>query len=113
MIKDGSVKVNNDIVTNPATKVIPGQDAIMVKGRKITVDAKPHLYYFAVNKPSGYICSMVSSRDFDPDKRVVDLLNKWLAEKGAKLAKKVRAVAWCGVTFCHVDHTHKRKQGLG
>jgi 23S rRNA pseudouridine2605 synthase len=88
LIKDGKVKVNDDLVTNPATKVTPGQDTITVKGRRITVNAKPHLYYFAVNKPSGYICSMVSSKD--PDKRVVDLLNKWLAEKGAKLAKKVR-----------------------
>lgn len=75
LIKDGVVEVNGIVIKDPATKV-GSNDAIAVKGHLLQQQEEKTCYYFAVNKPRGYICSNSSERA--PDKRAVDLLQPWL-----------------------------------
>ncbi len=78
LIAQGKVKVNKQVITEQGIKVDAAKDVIEVDGKRIAVgDAKPLLYYFALNKPSGYVCSNVSSK---PGKRAVDLLEPWLRD---------------------------------
>ncbi len=75
-MKQGAVKVNGAVVTDPATKVDSNKDILQVHGRPISKPAVVGYHYFAVNKPPGYICSNVSNKA--PGKRAVDLLQPWL-----------------------------------
>ncbi len=52
-IKDGSVKVNEAVVTELGTKIDPDKDQIEVQGKLIK--AKNDLIYIALNKPTGYV----------------------------------------------------------
>jgi len=68
LVKQGQVKVNNEIITEPGHKV-SGKDEVKVNGKKISL-AK-NLVYILLNKPKDYI----TTTD-DPQKRktVLDLV---------------------------------------
>lgn len=75
LVKQGLVKVNNEVVTNPAHRV-SGKDEVKVKGKKVFL-AK-NLVYILLNKPKDYI----TTTD-DPQKRktVLDLIRKASPER--------------------------------
>ena len=58
-----------------------------VRGKPLVAAPKAELYYFAVHKPPGYICSNICRNE---NKRAVDLLKPWLEEWEAKKKAKVR-----------------------
>lgn len=66
----------------------PEKDLVSVSGKKLAVSTAPKLYYFMVNKPKGYICSSVETQE-GRGKRVVDLLEPWLADWGRRNTEKV------------------------
>ncbi len=68
-IKRGRVVVNGQVVTEPGTRALWGQDQIQVDGRP--VPGPPEKVYLLLNKPFGYICALS-----DPQGRpvVIDLL---------------------------------------
>lgn len=75
LIKDGSVKINGEVVTEPGRK--------MAGGEKVTVNGKPvhlasNLIYILLNKPKDYI----TTTD-DPQKRktVLDLIKRATHER--------------------------------
>jgi 23S rRNA pseudouridine2605 synthase len=70
IIAEGRVSVNGEVVSVPGSKVLPG-DTVLVDGKP--VQAENRRYYFALNKPPGYICSSA-----DPQGRplALDLLPK-------------------------------------
>jgi 23S rRNA pseudouridine2605 synthase len=75
IVKEGKVKVNNELVTEPGHKVA-ATDEVRVNGRKIFL-AK-NLVYILINKPKDYI----TTTD-DPQKRktVLDLIGKATTER--------------------------------
>ena len=75
MVKDGKVKVNNELVTEPGHKVSP-TDEVKFNGKKIFL-AK-NLVYILLNKPKDYITTTV-----DPQNRktVLDLISRGRAIK--------------------------------
>lgn len=75
IVKEGKVKVNNELVTEPGHKV-SATDEVRVNGRKIFL-AK-NLVYILINKPKDYI----TTTD-DPQKRktVLDLIGKATTER--------------------------------
>jgi 23S rRNA pseudouridine2605 synthase len=74
-IREGKVKVNNELVTEPGHKVSP-KDEVKVNGKKIFL-AK-NLVYILLNKPKDYI----TTTD-DPQKRktVLDLIHRATTER--------------------------------
>ncbi|KAG1661395.1 hypothetical protein FOA52_005688 [Chlamydomonas sp. UWO 241] len=86
LIERGVVKVNSVVVNTQGALVNPEKDSIQVEGKKVSV-LKPDLFYFMVNKPKGYICSNVDTRDRPEDaagKRVVDILESWMTDFAKK-----------------------------
>jgi 23S rRNA pseudouridine2605 synthase len=75
LVKEGQVKVNNELVTEPGHKVSP-KDEVRVNGKKIFL-AK-NLVYILLNKPKDYITTTE-----DPQKRktVLDLLGNATKER--------------------------------
>ena len=73
MILDGRVRVNGVIVRELGTKVKPGQDIILVDGRRLEIQPK---HYYLFNKPKGVIttCSDEQGRPtvLDYFKRIKD-----------------------------------------
>lgn len=69
LIKDGKVKVNNDIIKELGTKVTR-KDVIIVNGKTITQEEK---VYYVLYKPEGYVST--TNDEFDR-KTVVDLVPK-------------------------------------
>ncbi|GAB4814296.1 hypothetical protein N2152v2_001342 [Parachlorella kessleri] len=80
LIFAGKVKVNGEVVKDPATQVNLAKDKVMVEGRALTAAVVPRKYYFAVNKPKGYICSnkLEWGLEFERGRLVVDLFAEWL-----------------------------------
>lgn len=76
LIEKGEVKVNGTVITTQGYQVDTEKDVISVQGKKVTVDRQKS-YYFMVNKPKGYICSSVETKE-GKGKRAIDLLNPWL-----------------------------------
>ena len=58
-------------------------------GRQVSAAAAARKYYFAVNKPKGYVCAGAASEGRgDADSRlVIDLFEGWLAEWKARQAR--------------------------
>lgn len=54
-IRQGRVRVNNQVVTVLGTRVDPDKDRIAVDGRPATI--RTHYIYIAMNKPKGYVTS--------------------------------------------------------
>ena len=75
MVKQGLVKVNNVVVTEPGYKVT-GQDEVKVNGKRISLSK--NLVYILLNKPKDYI----TTTD-DPQKRktVLDLVKRATSER--------------------------------
>ncbi|MGE9314768.1 pseudouridine synthase [Niabella sp. CJ426] len=75
LIKDGNVKVNGNVITEPGYKMADG-DEVTVNGKKIFITK--NLVYILVNKPKDYI----TTTD-DPQKRktVLDLIKKATQER--------------------------------
>lgn len=75
LIKDGNVKVNGSVITEPGYKMADG-DEVTVNGKKIFITK--NLVYILVNKPKDYI----TTTD-DPQKRktVLDLIKKATQER--------------------------------
>ncbi|OGI17800.1 MAG: hypothetical protein A2255_04605 [Candidatus Melainabacteria bacterium RIFOXYA2_FULL_32_9] len=67
LIKTGKVKINGEVITNPAT-IITNRDSVEVNGKKI----KPLEHKYVIfNKPAGYI---TARRDPHERKTIYDLL---------------------------------------
>jgi 23S rRNA pseudouridine2605 synthase len=75
LVKKGDVKVNDQVVTEPGTKVSPG-DTITVKGKKITPSR--NLVYILLNKPKDYITTL---EDPEGRKTVLDLIKRATDER--------------------------------
>jgi pseudouridine synthase len=71
LIGSGLVKVNGKIVTEMGIRVDPDEDRVEVDQKR--VQASRTLFYIALNKPKGYVCSMKPTRQ-DPD-IVTDLVD--------------------------------------
>lgn len=57
LVLAGKVKVNNQVVTELATKVEPGTDVIAVNGEVIDVHSVDHIY-LVMNKPRAYVTTV-------------------------------------------------------
>ena len=75
MVKEGKVKVNNELVTEPGHKVSP-TDEVKFNGKKIFL-AK-NLVYILLNKPKDYI---TTTDDPQNRKTVLDLISRGRATK--------------------------------
>jgi 23S rRNA pseudouridine2605 synthase len=75
LIKEGKVKVNNELVTEPGHKV-SGKDEIRVNGKKVFL-AK-NLVYILLNKPKDYI---TTTDDPQNRKTVLDLIRRVTDER--------------------------------
>lgn len=75
IIKQGKVKVNNELVTEPGHKVSP-KDDVRVNGKKVFI--QKNLVYILLNKPKDYI----TTTD-DPQKRktVLELISRATEER--------------------------------
>ncbi len=75
LIKQGKVLVNNNIVTEPGTKVSPS-DMVKVSGKKITISK--NFIYILLNKPKDYI---TTTDDPLGRKTVLDLIKHATPER--------------------------------
>ena len=75
LVKNGEVMVNNVVVTEPGTKITPG-DTVTVKGKKITPSR--NLVYILLNKPKDYITTL---EDPEGRKTVLDLIKRATPER--------------------------------
>lgn len=68
LILEGSVSVNNVVMSDLPAFADPEEDVIKVNGQKIKKENK---VYFLLNKPKGYICT-----NFDPEgrKKAIDII---------------------------------------
>ena len=75
IIKEGQIKVNNEVITEPGHKIL-STDQVTVKGKKIIVSK--NLVYILLNKPKDYL----TTTD-DPQKRktVLDLVKNATTER--------------------------------
>ena len=60
IIADGRVSVNGNIITEPGTKVFPG-DKVLLDGKEITPEETKR--YVLLHKPAGYVCSMADEKN--------------------------------------------------
>lgn len=74
LVKDGRVKINGSVVTEPATVVKVGRDKIKVNGQ--TLQETQDKVYFVLHKPKGYICSTVQAPDSSA-KPVLSIFAPW------------------------------------
>ncbi len=70
LIRKGEVKVNDQVITEPGTKVSQ-KDSITIKGKKIT--PSKNLVYILLNKPKDYITTL---DDPEGRKTVLDLIKR-------------------------------------
>lgn len=86
IIQSGSVRINNEVVTELGTKVQPG-DTVHYAGEKISGEAKR---YVLLNKPKDYITTMD-----DPQKRrtVMDLVGRACKERIYPVGRLDRATS--------------------
>ena len=75
LVKQGEVKVNDRVITDPGTKVFP-KDVITVKGKKVT--PSKNLVYILLNKPKDYITTL---EDPEGRKTVLDLIKRATDER--------------------------------
>jgi 23S rRNA pseudouridine2605 synthase/23S rRNA pseudouridine2604 synthase len=68
-IKNGFVKVNDQVVTELGTKIDPDTDQVAVDGRVVKVDMEA--VYIALNKPRGYVTSCKQENE----KIILDLID--------------------------------------
>ena len=75
VIKEGKVKVNNEVVTEPGHKV-SGKDDVRINGKKLFL-AK-NLVYILLNKPKDYI---TTTEDPQGRKTVLDIIGRATTER--------------------------------
>jgi 23S rRNA pseudouridine2605 synthase len=75
LVKQGEVRVNNEVVTEPGTKVSP-RDTVTIKGKKLTPSR--NLVYVLLNKPKDYITTL---DDPEGRKTVLDLVKRATDER--------------------------------
>ena len=75
MVKQGKVKVNGKIITEPGHKVTP-KDEVTVNGKKIVI--QKNLIYILLNKPKDYI---TTTDDPHGRKTVLDLIGRATNER--------------------------------
>jgi len=68
LIKAGKIKINGKITTELGTKIDEGIDAVEFQGKALNL--KSSRIYIALNKPTGYICSI----DKTQGKSILDLV---------------------------------------
>ncbi len=68
MIREGRVEIDRQVVTELGTRVDPLQQEVRVDGEVLS---RPRLAYFAINKPTGIVCT---ASDPDGRPRILDLL---------------------------------------
>jgi len=73
IIRAQRVKVNGEVQILPQTKVDPARDNVQVDDQVLHTRNQP-MYYFAVHKPKGYVCSNARQGD---GKIVEDLFADW------------------------------------
>ncbi|CAD7695245.1 unnamed protein product [Ostreobium quekettii] len=79
IIFSSQVTVNGVVVTTPQTRVDASKDVIEVDGRRVDT-ANQEKYYFAVNKPKGFLCSAKPSyKEGENKKLVLDLFENWIS----------------------------------
>lgn len=69
LILEGRVAVNGNVVSELGTQVNPERDTVFFDGKHVQPET---YYYFIVNKPAGYTCSV---DDVHADRLVTDLLS--------------------------------------
>jgi 23S rRNA pseudouridine2605 synthase len=69
IIRSGRIKVNGEIVTDPARNVEPGRDTVLMDGKPLVIN--PEKRYYILNKPEGVI---VSRGDTHGRTTVMDLM---------------------------------------
>lgn len=78
LIFSGRVSVNGSVVHEPGARISLGKDKLEVDGRLVSTQAALNKYYFALNKPKGYICSAVGDGSGGSgDRLVTDLFSDW------------------------------------
>eukprot|EP00890_Picochlorum_soloecismus_P005259 jgi/Picsp_1/5734/NSC_03093-R1_protein len=88
IISAGRISVNGKVVNAPGISVNMLRDEIKFDGRVLTKTAATNKYYFALNKPKGYICSNKSEIDSGSGNRLVlDLFSDWIKEWKVKHSK--------------------------
>jgi pseudouridine synthase len=70
-IKEGHVKVNEKVITDPTIDIDEINDIVHLNDEAIT-QVKKGKIYIALNKPAGYICSL---KDRHAKKKVLDLID--------------------------------------
>ncbi len=68
LIREGRVEIDRQVVTELGTRVDPLQQEVRVDGEVLS---RPKLAYFAINKPTGVVCT---ASDPDGRPRILDLL---------------------------------------
>ncbi|BDA41490.1 Putative ribosomal large subunit pseudouridine synthase [Coccomyxa sp. Obi] len=74
LITEGLVKVNGEKILVPQHQVIADKDKIVVNGKELPRTTE--LWYFAANKPKGYLCANVPGKD-GTTRLVIDLFEDW------------------------------------
>lgn len=82
LIFSGKVKVNGKLVKLPQTPVHESQDKITVDGKQVLTRQSAQRFYFALNKPKGYICSTTAEEreDGSAPRLLLSLFDSWLAK---------------------------------
>jgi len=79
MVFAGRVAVNGSIVKEPGIQVDLSKDKLSLDGKQLSTHAAFKKYYFALNKPKGYVCSSQGDGSGGSgDRLVVDLFTEWL-----------------------------------
>ncbi len=85
MIVDGRISINNKIVRELGTKV-ERDDAVTVDG--IPAEPVERMYYYALNKPAGYVCSNADPNERYFARNLIDVSEKNLLFNVGRLDKE-------------------------
>lgn len=81
LIQQGRIAVNGNVVSTPGVMVNISKDEIQFDGKVMTKTAVTNKYYFAMNKPKGYICTNAKDgQGGSGDRLLVDLFDPWVAD---------------------------------
>jgi len=79
MIFAGRVAVNGSVIKEPGIQIDLSKDKLALDGKILSTMAANKKYYFALNKPKGYICSNKGDgSEGSGDRLVIDLFEEWL-----------------------------------
>jgi len=81
LIFGGRVSINGKVVKEPGRIVHILRDELQFDGKPVTKTAATNKYYFALNKPKGYICTnQAEGNGGSGDRLVVDLFDEWVQD---------------------------------